>query len=1267
MGLDLEAAILQQSATAVRAALQELEGRADGSGGGSRRRDFVNKPLRPDAARMTPLHVSCLTGSCAVVEAILELEPDLVAMDGKSRTPLHCAVEGRALDVVERVCAALDAKRWASKALGLRDSRELTPLHLACGQPEIMAHLLSCMEPGVKEHLHDRFARLLRRVLVHPNSHETLQVLTNEGIQRPGKALLDDTDPETGKTLLIHACEHGCLAAARLLLELGADPSVCDNEGQNVLHWACFLGHKDFQNWLLALPCAEDLQDVKDKTGKKPHETALTTSAPPPPPFFPPPFFPPFFFLAIFPRESESDNLLFDPSRVFASELTSNLNILMAEKAPAWTEAGRWRQPQGTSQQQQQQQQQLPSPLTAPEDGSAVVFLGTPSSNGGQSGGGERKARAKGKDAKGKNAIGASERFGVPRDRVDEKTSKIGGRPAWGRFAVEEDNVWPVCSLCARRLTFVCQVYAPVDEQSVRTIYLFACNEASCHLLTSWKALRLQRVSDNLDRATAQQQQTLTEEPSHGTAEVAKKQEPVTAFSFSEDAPGASMDDLEALLQLRDAASSKSGKKHKTKKAKKKEKKKDQGEPSERTQKAEAQASGDQWDPCVVLDVWEEPDPATFTSTDTSQEKHIADLIARYNKEQQAQGEAPLSSEQLCPPGLDDEEDDDEDKDVGNQNARARGRATPQRGVEGEVDPDETEDHVQQFQSRLELAPEQCLRYAYGTEPLWSIPKVARRAHVDGVPKCPRCHQRRVFELQLVPGRPGDGLLLRPGVLVPVLVRRAAARARRGAPAMVSPALLSGQNVMVFASTGLVASLARFANLYVGAWTKELQHHLQAQQRRTPAAAARQRDPDDDRAQLHKDVEAQEPRAVGGDEAAGPVRPGTDGADKDSGDQAPGFEFELSAKRVAVLVALGAAIPALIVWNVSGCCWRCEDWREEEVEKPVFIVGNARSGTTWVHRVLTLDTEQFTAPKLWEILFAQSVTWRVMFHRLGRLDEAVGRPAATSLWALNEMIFGAESRMHQFSLWDAEEDEWLMANISACQLLALLFPLIDDFRDLIYFDSTLSKPERLLIMGYFRTCVQRHLYAHRHLEDLRHRGLSGRNGSRARRPLRYLSKNPTFTLRMKTLLEVFPDCSVVVMVRDPYNAIPSMVSYIAHCWATFASPTTPYPFKAELTGMCSLHYSYPVGVSRANSDFAARVCFVHYELCIQDLANSFMDLYAQLGLPITGRMAGVLAREAVAVKGFRSNHAYSLQDTCGQTEEEFVEKHQAAFQLYPAY
>jgi len=293
------------------------------------------------------------------------------------------------------------------------------------------------------------------------------------------------------------------------------------------------------------------------------------------------------------------------------------------------------------------------------------------------------------------------------------------------------------------------------------------------------------------------------------------------------------------------------------------------------------------------------------------------------------------------------------------------------------------------------------------------------------------------------------------------------------------------------------------------------------------------------------------------------------------------------------------------------------------------------------------------------------VAWRVLFHNLGKFDAKFGGILLRTIGLFDHYVL-AKVSVHPIGVWQEEEDEWLMMNVACCQLSALLLPLIDDFSDLIYFDRSLPAESRHAIFEYYKSCVQRHLYAREYISNKKSVGFR-RRYSAVTQQVRYLSKNPSFTLRINTIFEKFPDAEIVVLVRNPFKAIPSMVSYIARCWRFFATPTVKYPFKKTLTHMCSLHYTYPLKFRKANRRFSKQICVVHYELCVHDLVKSCSDLYSHLGMNITGGMAAVLNEEASLTRHYNSSHRYDLMETCGMTSSQFVQKHRDAFAFFPGY
>ena len=80
-----------------------------------------------------------------------------------------------------------------------------------------------------------------------------------------------------------------------------------------------------------------------------------------------------------------------------------------------------------------------------------------------------------------------------------------------------------------------------------------------------------------------------------------------------------------------------------------------------------------------------------------------------------------------------------------------------------------------------------------------------------------------------------------------------------------------------------------------------------------------------------------------------------------------------------------------MVWNHLGLFLDeilFPNWKDEKIVQPLFIVGNARSGTTFLHRLLTQadNNKVFTTIRTWELLFAVSVTWKMLFWLLYKID-----------------------------------------------------------------------------------------------------------------------------------------------------------------------------------------------------------------------------------------------------------------------------------------
>src|SRR5262245_58796603 len=112
-------------------------------------------------------------------------------------------------------------------------------------------------------------------------------------------------------------------------------------------------------------------------------------------------------------------------------------------------------------------------------------------------------------------------------------------------------------------------------------------------------------------------------------------------------------------------------------------------------------------------------------------------------------------------------------------------------------------------------------------------------------------------------------------------------------------------------------------------------------------------------------------------------------------------------RRRRLLRELGLAVPALALFHAL--CFAL-DWvlfpslRRQAVREPVFVIGHARSGTTLLHRLLSLDAERFSSFLLWE-LYCPSLLQKRALRALARLDARLGGALARRVAAWDRRKF----------------------------------------------------------------------------------------------------------------------------------------------------------------------------------------------------------------------------------------------------------------------
>lgn len=183
--------------------------------------------------------------------------------------------------------------------------------------------------------------------------------------------------------------------------------------------------------------------------------------------------------------------------------------------------------------------------------------------------------------------------------------------------------------------------------------------------------------------------------------------------------------------------------------------------------------------------------------------------------------------------------------------------------------------------------------------------------------------------------------------------------------------------------------------------------------------------------------------------------------------------------------------------------------KTEITQPPLFVVGHWRSGTTHLHNLLALDTDQFAYPNTYQV---------VNPHTFLTTEETNTRRFAFLLPDRRPMDNMA------LSFQSAQEDEFAMLlDCFRSLYLGISFPRREDWyaRYLTFRDAPAEEARQW--QASLRRFVQK---------------LTFKYGGRA-----IVLKSPPHTARIRLLLEVFPEARFIHIHRNPYTVFRSSQHY----------------------------------------------------------------------------------------------------------------------------
>lgn len=296
-------------------------------------------------------------------------------------------------------------------------------------------------------------------------------------------------------------------------------------------------------------------------------------------------------------------------------------------------------------------------------------------------------------------------------------------------------------------------------------------------------------------------------------------------------------------------------------------------------------------------------------------------------------------------------------------------------------------------------------------------------------------------------------------------------------------------------------------------------------------------------------------------------------------------------------------------------------YKKTPVKEPVFIIANPRSGTTYLHRLMSMDEERFTYTRfLYTFQMTVSFVRFTAFFRW--LDERTGNLIRKTIDRLDKKVWGGWNEVHEMGFDKAEEDEQVFAQALLSPGIFIPFPYLHQIHDNKFLDR---QPEEVRngVMSFYESSIRRFVFA------------TGKNKT-------YLAKNVMSTGRFKSLMERFPDARIIYIVRHPYQALPSFVSMCSAMYS-WHSPEMPnnHPAKkawAEL-GIDFYKYSREMKTHIPQNQFVE----LKYDELIRNPKEVVLKIYRHFGWQASEKFLARLTDENARNERFKSKHDYSLE------------------------